>query len=116
MIREAQVIEAKNEEIAKQMVLDEVNEKFDDIGDQDKGNSGDDSLTNVSTNVENCEFIDIVDETRMTPSLPSTMFLKLASSINYTFTTEESKFLKNEGTCVEDNLLGIYSPLIKSYT
>ena len=36
--------------------------------------------------------------------------------MNYTFTTEERKFFKNEGTCVEDNLLGIYSPLIKSFT
>ena len=49
----------------------------------------------------------------MTASTPSTMFLKLASAMNYTFTTEERKFLKNEGTCVEDNLLGIYNPLIK---
>ena len=36
--------------------------------------------------------------------------------MNYTFTTEEIKFLKNEGTCVEDNLLGLYNPLIKSFT
>ena len=48
----------------------------------------------------------------MSASTPSTMFLKLASPMNYTFTT----FLKNEGTCVEDNLLGIYSPIIKSFT
>ena len=48
----------------------------------------------VSTNVDNCEFIDVVDETGMTASTPSTMFLKLASAMNYTFTTEERKFLK----------------------
>ena len=52
----------------------------------------------------------------MSASAPSTMFLKLASPMNYTFTTEERKFLKHEGTCVEDNLLGIYNPLIKSFT
>ena len=70
----------------------------------------------ISTNVDNCEFIDVVDETGMTASAPSTMFLKLASPINYTFTTEERKFLKNQDTCVEDNLLGIYNPIIKSFT
>ena len=43
------------------------------------------------------EFIDIVDETGMTASLPSTMFLILASPVNYTFTTEERKFLKMKG-------------------
>ena len=48
----------------------------------------------------------------MTASLPSTMFLKLASPVNYTFTTEERKILKNEGTCVEDNLFVIYNSLI----
>ena len=78
-----------------------------------KALKGNDSATNVSRKVENCEFIDVVDETGMTPSLPSTMFLKLASPMNYTFTTEERKFLKNEGTCVEDNLIGIYNPLMK---
>ena len=90
MIRESQVIEAKNVEIAKQIFLDEVDEKFNDGGEE----GGDDSLTNVSTNVDNCEFIVVVDQTGMTASAPSTMFLKLASPMNYTFTTEERKFLK----------------------
>ena len=43
-------------------------------------------------------------------------FLSFFLSFFYTLTTEERKFLKNEGTCVEDNLLGIYSPSIKSFT
>ena len=51
---------------------------------------------------------DVVGEFGMSASSPSTMFLKLASPMNYTFTSEERKILKNEGTCVEDNLLGIY--------
>jgi hypothetical protein len=93
MIRESQVIEAKNVEIAKHIFLDEVNEKFNDGGEE----GGDDSLTNVSTNVKNCEFIFIVDETGMTASLPSTMFLKLASPVKFTFTTEERKFFKMKG-------------------
>ena len=113
MIRDSQVIEAKNVDIAKQIFLDEVNEKFND---EDKSNGANDSSMWVTTKVENCEFIDVVDETGMSASTPSTMFLKLASPMNYTFTTEERKFLKNEGTCVEDNLLGIYNPLIKSFT
>ena len=76
-----------------QIFLDEVDEKFNDDGEE----GADDSITNVSTNVDNCEFIDVVDETGMTASLPSTMFLKLASPVNYTFTTEERKFLKMKG-------------------
>ena len=63
MIRESQVIEAKNVEIAKEIFLDEVNEKFNDGGD-----SANDSSMWISTNVDNCEFIDVVDETGMTPS------------------------------------------------
>ena len=75
MIRESQVIEAKNVEIAKQIFLDEVDEKFNDNVEE----GGDDSLFYVNTNVENCEFIDVVDETNITAYLPSTMVLKLAS-------------------------------------
>ena len=86
MIRDSQVIEAKNVDIAKQIFLDEVNEKFND---EDKGNGANDSSMWISTNVDNCEFIDVVDETGMTTSTPSTMVLKLASPMNYTFTTED---------------------------
>ena len=93
------VIEAKNVDNAKQIFLDKANEKFND-DELFASLKGEDSVTNVTTKVENCEFIDIVDETRMSASTPSTMFLKLASAINYTFTTEERKFLKNKGTCV----------------
>ena len=76
MVRDSQVIEAKNVEIAKQIFLDEVNEKFND------GGSANDSSMWVSTNVDNCEFIDVVDGTGLTASTPSTMFLKLASPMN----------------------------------
>ena len=79
MIRDSQVIEAKNVDIAKQIFLDEVNEKIND-GDNSAAN---DSSMWISTNVDNCEFIDVVDETGMSASSPSTMFLKLASSMNY---------------------------------
>jgi hypothetical protein len=93
MVKEAQVIEAKNVEIAKQISLDKVNEKFNDdkLFASLKG-KGEDSAINVSTNVENCEFIDVVDETGVTASTPSKMFLKLASPMNYTFTTEVKRF------------------------
>ena len=60
MIREAQVIEAKNVEIAKQIFLDEVDkkfndgsEKYDDISDDARGNSGEDSAMWISTNFDN---------------------------------------------------------------
>ena len=52
MIRDSQVIEAKNVDIPKQIFLDEVNEKFNDRGD-----SANDSSMWVSTNVDNCELL-----------------------------------------------------------
>ena len=75
MIRDSQVIEAKNVDIAKQIFLDEVNEKFndDDFCASLKGNANDSSMW-ISTNVDNCEFIDVVDETGMTASAPSTIY------------------------------------------
>ena len=36
--------------------------------------------------------------------------------MDYNFTTEERKYLKFDGHCVEDNLIGIYGPLIKKFT
>ena len=81
MIRDSQVIEAKNVDIAKQIFLDEVNEKFNN----NNVDSFDDSAAYVRLLDENCEFIDVVDETAMPASSPSTMFLKLASPMNYTF-------------------------------
>ena len=76
MIREAQVIEAKNVDIAKQFFLDKVNKKFNDdlFLANFKALKGEDSATNVSRKVDNCGFIYVVDETGMTASLPSTMF------------------------------------------
>ena len=80
MIRDSQVIEAKNVDIAKQILLDEVNEKFNDEEFfLSLSKSGKDSSTYIRTKVDNCEFIDVVDETGMTASTPSTIFLKLAS-------------------------------------
>ena len=69
MVRDSQVIEAKNVDIAKQIFLDEVNERFNDGGD-----SAIDNFMWISTYIDNCEFIDVVDETGMTASTPSTMF------------------------------------------
>jgi hypothetical protein len=43
------------------------------------------------------------------------MFLKASSPMDYKFLTCEKKFLTNTGFCVEDNLIGIYSPLIKKF-
>jgi hypothetical protein len=44
------------------------------------------------------------------------MFLKSASPMVYTWTTEERKYLNFDGHCVEDNLVGIYGPLIIKFT
>ena len=49
MIRESQAIEAKTEEIAEQIFLDEVDEKFNDYEE-----GAEDSSTYVNTNFEIC--------------------------------------------------------------
>jgi DNA replication protein DnaC len=69
-----------------------------------------------TTEIDSIDFLDTFEESSAMDAKPSTMFLRAASPIEYNFTTHEKEFLKNDGFCVEDNLLGIYSPLIKSFT
>ena len=110
LIRDSQVIQAKNLSLARQKFTDTAVQKFS------RNTNGKDSPEDIEESVENIEFIDEVEETALQPSKPSTMFMKAASPMNYTWTTEERKYLKFDGHCVEDNLIGVYGPLIKKFT
>ena len=110
LIRDSQVIQAKNLETAKQKYRDDVVKKY-----SNNSNSFE-SAEDIDTSVSSIEFINITEQTGLRPQKPSTMFLKSASPMVYNFTTEERKYLKFDGHCVEDNLIGIYGPLIKKFT
>ena len=91
-------------------------EEYDEMDEEDKGSAQETSDGYVQTNVDDIEFIDSVDESSLVSTSPTTMYLKSASAINYNFTNEEVKFLKDTNHCVEDNLLGIYKDQIKKFT
>ena len=117
LIRESEVIKATNIDKARQKFKENIENKF--------GGGGSESIIKGASNfspdyyetmVDNIEFLDEVEEGKLSTQDPSTMFLKAASPMDYKFLTCEKKFLNDTGFCVEDNLLGIYSPLIKKFT
>ena len=128
LIRESEVIKAKNIDEARSKFKNNIDRKFR------SSSSGVSEFNNLSefnklakssdnksedyyeTEISSIEFLDEVEEGKLSSQQPSTMFLKAASPIEYNFTTHEKKFINNNGFCVEDNLLGIYSPLIKKFT
>jgi hypothetical protein len=119
LIRDSQVIKAKNLETAKQKFRDEAVRKFTTDNLNFSGGSKSkksDSPDYIETSVSNIDFIDELEETGLKPGKPSTMFMKSASPMVYTWTTEERKYLNFDGHCVEDNLVGIYGSLIKMFT
>jgi hypothetical protein len=65
-------------------------------------------------NLDDVQFIDDpVVGSQITSSDPSNMPLRQAGHIEYSFTTQETKYLTTENTCVIDNLLGVYGKELK---
>jgi len=65
-------------------------------------------------NLENVQFIDEpVVGSQITSSDPSSMPLRQAGYIEYSFTEQETKYLTTENTCVIDNLVGVYGKELK---
>ena len=118
LIKETEIIKAKNMQEAQKKVSEKINEKFGgSIKQEDKKNkSGSNSDDYYDIYLDSIDFIDSFEESESSNEEPSTMFLKSSSPIEYNFTTHEKKFLKNDGYCVEDNLIGIYGKLIKKFT
>jgi hypothetical protein len=60
-------------------------------------------------NLDDIKFIDDpVVGSQIKSSDPSTMPLRQAGHIESSFTTQETKYLTTENTCVIDNLVGVY--------
>ena len=65
-------------------------------------------------NLDSVQFIDDpVVGSQIKSSDPSTMPLRQAGHIEYSFTEQETKFLTTENTCVIDNLVGVYGKELK---
>ena len=118
LVRDSQIIRAHDKKTAEQIFRDVAVEKFEfgDSGPSDGTYTSEDSSDYFYSQVTGVEFIDEVEVNSLVSAKPETMFLKSASPINYIWTKEEIKFLKSDGHCVEDNILGIYSPIIKKLT
>lgn len=100
-------IKATNKQEAEKIALDDVNTD-DDL-------YGYDSLETVAMKNKSSNITSIVDASNAISVKPELQFLEKSSNItDYNFIPEEKKFLDlKSNTCVEDNLYGIYSPLIK---
>jgi hypothetical protein len=64
-------------------------------------------------NLDDVQFIDEPVGSQITSSDPSTMPLRQAGYIEYSFTEQETKYLTTENTCVNDNLVGVYGKELK---
>ena len=113
LIKETEIIKATSLEESKRKFTENIYKKYNSGGSSGSGNSSEEFYR---TEIDNIEFTDFFEESSASDAKPSTMFLKAASPIEYNFATHEKQFLLNDGFCVEDNLLGIYSPLIKKFT
>ena len=103
-------VKAKNKEQAKIKFIEELLEDELKAGGATSDSSGD---VTIDEDDDNIEIINIIDEHGMTPRETELQWLTSSSILPYNFLPEERKFLKDNNTCVEDNLCGIYSPLIK---
>ena len=98
-------VQAKNEDQAKKKILKRI---FDgEYIEQDP------EEYYITYTVENVRINSVVNASNMQSMQPSMQFLRAASIVNYEFIPEERKYLKFENTCAEDNILAIYTPLIK---
>ena len=52
--------------------------------------------------------MDSVNESNLTSQHPSEMPMRQAGHVQYSFTNEETKFLKDTNTCAFDNFIGVY--------
>jgi hypothetical protein len=65
-------------------------------------------------NLDDVQFIDEpIVGSQIKSSDPSTMPLRQAGHIEYNFTTQETKYLTTDDTCVIDNLVGVYGKELK---
>jgi len=96
-------VNPKSEAHAKQKAKEEREKTVDD--------GTVDSIEFINAYNNNADFIDIIVESSMKPVSASMQWLEASSDIvKYNWLPEEQKYLDlNNNTCVENNLVGIYS-------
>ena len=104
MLTDSRVIEAKNLEEAQKIFMDEV--MFEQ--------SYEEYSSAARVHVDDFDFIDgPVVASQITSSDPKNMALRQVGQIQYNFTTQETKYLTTDNTCVIDNLVGLYGKELK---
>ena len=104
IIRETEIIKARNIDEAKDKFKENIVAKFDSRIKSDKFSESATEIAKRGCNnksaecfesqVDDISFDDVFEESSTQPTTPSTMFLKQSSAINYNMTTSEKKFLK----------------------
>ncbi len=98
-LTDSRVIEAKSLEEAKQLFHGTLNQQQE----------YEEYSSSAWGNLDDIKFIDDpVVGSQIKSSDPSTMPLRQAGHIESSFTTQETKYLTTENTCVIDNLVGVY--------
>ena len=103
-LTDSRVIEANSLEEAKKLFYGtlQVEQAFEEYS------------SSAWVNLDDVQFIDEpVVGSQITSSDPSTMPLRQAGYIEYSFTEQETKYLTTENTCVIDNLVGVYGKELK---
>ena len=104
---DSRVIEARSEKEAKEIMMAEIKEAFE----------YDEFSSCATVNLDSVDFIDTVDESKLTTQHPTQMKMKYSEHVDYSFTNEEKKFLNTDnkltGTCVIDNFIGMYGKELK---
>jgi 1,2-phenylacetyl-CoA epoxidase PaaB subunit len=103
-LTDSRVIEAKSLEEAKQLFYGtlKVEQEYEEYS------------SAAWVNLYDVQFIDDpVVGSQITSTNPSTMPLRQSGVLEYNFTTQETKYLKTENTCVIDNLVGVYGKELK---
>ena len=104
VLTDSRVIEATSKEEAQKLFYDtlKVEQEFEEYS------------SSAWVNLDNVQFIDDpVVGSQITSSDPVNMPLRQAGHIEYSFTTQETKYLTTENTCVIDNLVGVYGKELK---
>ena len=103
-------VKAKNKSEAEKIFIEKAEFHFNTSGtDADSNTSRQRSIMGISVN-------SIIPESSFKSEAEGSQLMKAVSPIDYSFVPADTSLLKNEGFCVLDQFLGIYSESIKHLT